>query len=279
MRLFAFLALATGLCYAQRITGSFERTLNVQGFADLDLTTDAGGISVVPGPPGVVRIRGILKNQDSWFGRGDVESRIRELEAHPPIRQTGNSIRVAVSDPSLLRGVSMRLEVEAPLDSRLRARADSGGIDVRGIRGPVDGATDSGGITIYDIKGDVRAKADSGGIHIRRVDGAVVARADSGGIRALEVAGSVDAETDSGGVRVSQTAPAFIRTRADSGGTNIVLASTGGYEIRAHAGSGGITATGVAVSGTISRHDLTGKVRGGGPLVDVHSGSGRVEIR
>jgi Toastrack DUF4097 len=279
MRLFAIFAIAVGLCYAQRTEGSFERTLKVTGPVDLDLATDAGGINVVPGPAGSVHIRGILKAGGNWFNRGDVENRIRELETHPPIEQNGNSIRVAVRDRSLLRGIAMRLEVEAPPESRLRARADSGGIDVRGIQGPVDCKTDSGGIRASDIGGEVRAAADSGGIHIRRVNGPVYAHGDSGGIEALEVAGSVDAGADSGGVRVSQTAPAPIKAQTDSGGLDITLARTGGYDIRAHAGSGRITAPEITVSGMISRHEVNGRLRGGGPLVDVHADSGNVDIR
>jgi len=278
MRLFALFAIALGLCYAQRTEGSFERTLNVTGFADLELTTDAGGIYVVPGPPGTIRIRGILKAGDNWF-RGDVEGRIRELEAHPPIVQNGNSVRVQVRDRSLLRDISMRLEVETPRDSRLRARADSGGIDVRGIKGPLDCHTDSGGIHASEIDSEVRAAADSGGIHIRGVNGPVYARADSGGIEALEISGSVDAEADSGGVRLSQTAPAPIKARSDSGGADITLARTGGYDIQAHAGSGRITVPDVTVSGRISQHEVNGKLRGGGALVDVRTDSGQIDIR
>jgi hypothetical protein len=279
MRLFALLAIAVGLCYAQRTDGSFERTLHVTGFADLELTTDAGGIDVVPGPPGTIRIRGILKAENNWFRRReDVESHIRELEAHPPVVQNGNSIRVEVRDRSLLRGISMRLEVETPPESRLRARADSGGIDVRGIKGPVECHTDSGGIHASEIASEVRATADSGGIHISRVNGPVYAHADSGGIEAMEISGSVDAEVDSGGVRVSQTAPAPIKARSDSGGADITLASTGGYDIRAHAGSGRITASDVTVSGEISRHEVNGKLRGGGALVDVRPDSGHIDI-
>jgi len=173
----------------------------------------------------------------------------------------------------------MRLEVEAPHDSRLRARADSGGIEVGGIKGPVDCHTDSGGIRASDIDAEVRAGADSGGIHIRRVNGPIYARTDSGGIDALEIAGSIDAGANSGGIRVSQTAPAAIRTRADSGGAYITLARAGGYDIRAHAGSGRIAAPDVTVSGTISRHEVNGRIRGGGPLVDVRTDSGDINIR
>src|SRR5260370_22430994 len=99
MRLFAVFAIAAGLSYAQRTDGSFERTLNVPGFVDLELITDAGGINVVPGPPGTVRIRGILKPGANWLHRVDLHSRIRQLEAHPPITQTGRSIHVPGRDP------------------------------------------------------------------------------------------------------------------------------------------------------------------------------------
>lgn len=256
----------------------FERTLSVTGAVELDLNTDAGGIFVVPGPPGSVRIRGILKANRGLL-QGDAEGRIRELEAHPPIEQSGNRIRVAVRHNSMLKGVSMRLEIEAPHDSNVRARADSGGIHARGVKGPVNCQTDSGGITVNEVDGEVRATADSGGIHIRRVNGPVYARTDSGGIDALEIAGSVDAETDSGGVRVSQTTPAAIRARTDSGGAEITLAPTGGYDIQAHAGSGRITARDVTVTGTISHHELSGKLRGGGHPLDVRADSGNIDIR
>src|SRR5258708_19956668 len=109
MRLFALFAIAVGLCHAQRTDGSFDRALNVTGFVDLDLATDAGGIHVIPGPPGTVRIRGILKAGDNWFTRGDVESRIPELERHPPIEQARNSIPVALPSRSPLTCISMPL--------------------------------------------------------------------------------------------------------------------------------------------------------------------------
>lgn len=277
---FCLLFAAAAVCFAQGTEGSFERTFSVNGPVVLDMNTDSGGISVVPGPPGTVKVRGILKtNRYRFLRSGDAERRLRELEARPPITQSGNTVRVAVSDPHMLRDISMRLEIQTPPDSRLRARADSGGIDVRGIRGPVDCQTDSGGIHATDIEGEVRASADSGGIHIRRAAGPVFAQADSGGIDALEVADRVEANVDSGGIRISQTKAASIRAHADSGGADITLASNGGYELDAHSDSGGITAPPMTVSGTNSRRHVSGKVRGGGPLVDVRTDSGRISIR
>lgn len=269
-----------GVSSAQRIEGTFERTINLTGAANLDLTTDSGGITVTAGSGSSVRIHGIITSQRRPFGSTDVESRIRQIESNPPIEQSGNTIRVGyVHDRHLLQNISIRLEIVAPAESQVRARADSGGIRVEGVRGPVDCKTDSGGIEISHIQAEVRAVADSGGIHVRDVKGPVIAHADSGGIDALEIAGSIDAQTDSGGIRLSQTVAAPVRARADSGGATLTLASAAGYDVRARTDSGRITVPEMTVSGNISHRQAEGKVRAGGPLVDVQVSSGNIDIR
>lgn len=274
----AGLLFSMGCGWAQQ--GAFERTLNVSGPVRLDVMTDAGGIIVTPGPAGTVRVKATLKRENSWLGggSGDVESRIRSLERNPPVSQSGSTILIGhVSDRALLRGVSMRLEITTPSDSQLRARADSGGIHVEGIRGPVDAQTDSGGITADNIGSEIRAQADSGGIRLRGVQGNVFARADSGGVVAQEVAGSVDVSTDSGGIRISQTKPAPIKARADSGGATIRLVAGAGYDIDAES-EGGLTVTAMSSQTVLKRGEARGKIRGGGPMVDVRTDSGHVTV-
>jgi hypothetical protein len=265
-------------CDAQTTERRFERTFPVSGAVSLDVNTDAGGILVRTGASDTVRVRGILKPQWSLLSGFDVEDRIRELEANPPIEANGNTIRVAIRDKSLLRGISMRLEIDTPTQTGLRASTDSGGIEVRGIEGPIDCQTDSGGVRATDIGGDIHAKTDSGGIHVRRVNGEVRAHADSGGIEAMEVQGRVEAQTDSGGIRISQTQPASIHARADSGGADITLAPAGGYNITARSQNGRVIADNVTQVRQASRSALDASLRGGGPLVDVRVSSGSVTI-
>jgi len=252
--------LAAG-CVAQS-EKTFERTLNVNGPVRLELNTYSGGIVVTPGPAGSVHVRGILKAQKgNWFA-GNVEEKINRLVANPPIAQTGNNVRVGqVKEKDLLRGVSMRLEITAPAASEVKAKADSGGIKVDGINGPVDAQTDSGGIRVSRAAANVYARADSGGIEI----------SDSGA--------AVDVATDSGGIRISQTKPAAIMARADSGGVTVRLAPGSGYEIRAEADSGRVSTPGMTVRGTMSNHRKEGKVGNGGPLVDIKVDSGGIDIR
>jgi hypothetical protein len=274
------IAFCTGAVAAD-VDGSFDRTLNVSGPVDLDAVTDSGGIIVTGGSTGTVRIHAILKaHRNSRLDMADVERRIRELEQNPPIEQSGNTIRVGhVRERNFLRGISMRLEISTPRETKVRAGADSGGVRVSGVQGPVDVRTDSGGIEASDIGSDVRATADSGGIRIRGVRGLVVAHADSGGLDLVEVAGSVDAKTDSGGIRIEQSAPAPITARADSGGAHIRLASNSGYDVRAASSSGRVSVSDIVVRGNISQHRTEGKLRGGGPLVDVQVDSGNVDIQ
>ena len=269
---------AAALCSAQR-EGSFDRSLSVSGPVDLDIVTDSGGITVTPGGSGAVHIHAVLKAQHGWFDSGDVDRRIRELERNPPVEQNGNRIRIGyVHDRDLLKNVSMRLEIQTPRESKVRARADSGGIRVEGIQGPADCHTDSGGIDVRDLGSEVRAAADSGGIRIENVKGSAYARVDSGGIEANGIAGPIDAETDSGGIRLEQTSAAPIRAKADSGGVTIRLASNAGYDVNVESESGHISVRDVTVNGEISKRHIAGKVRGGGPTVNVRVDSGDVSV-
>jgi hypothetical protein len=271
--------LAYGIAGAAQQDGSFDRSLSVSGPVDLDVKTDSGGIAVKPGASGYLRVHATLKAQHGWFESSDVASRIRQLERNPPVEQTGNHIRIGyVRDRDLLKGISMRLEIETPADTQVRAHADSGRVHVEGIRGPADCHTDSGGIELYDIGSDVRATADSGGIHLKHINGSAFAHVDSGGIDATEVAGTIDVQADSGGIRVGQTTPAPIRARADSGGVAVQLASTGGYDIIAESGSGHVSVPEMTVQGAATPRHVQGKVRNGGPLVSIHVDSGNVNV-
>jgi DUF4097 and DUF4098 domain-containing protein YvlB len=284
MRTVAFtvlaLSLSGGLAATAEEQGSFDKALSVSGSVRLDVTTDSGGIAVVAGSSGVVRIHAILKAQhDFWGGSGDAMARIRELEQNPPVEQNGNQIRIGyVHRRDLLKGISIRFEIQTPADTRLQAHADSGGIRVTGLLASVDCKTDSGGIEVHDIKSDVRAVADSGGIRIENVAGPVFARVDSGGIIAKEVAGSVDAEADSGGIHIAQTTAAPIRAKTDSGGVSVILAPGAGYDLNIESDSGNISTPETAEDAGFSRHHREGKVRGGGPLVHVQVSSGNVTI-
>lgn len=271
------LTIATGLLPAAE-DGSFDKSVTVSGPVDLDVKTDSGGITIRQGNSGTVRVHAILKADHGWFGSGDGEARIRELEQHPPVEQNGNHVRVGYASRNLLDNISMRLEIETPADTQLRARADSGGIHVDGIQGPVDCKTDSGGVEINDVGSNVRANADSGGIHVRNVKGSLFTHADSGGIDATDIDGSIDAQSDSGSLRLVQTKPATIHANAASGSVTVTLAHGTGYDVSIETESGRISVPQMTVNSSLSSHHVEGKIGGGGPMVKIKAESGSVTI-
>jgi len=279
------LALLPALHAATRPDGQFDRTFSIAGTVDLDAMTRAGGIVVTRGAAaGTVRIHGILEARENelfgiFFSSRDADAHIRELERNPPVERSGNKVRVGyMTDSHLLDGVSMHLEIEVPADTSVKARAVSGGIEISGVRGPVDSSAVSGGIRLRDIGADVSARTTSGGVRISDVNGAVSAHTVSGGIEALDVTGAIDARAISGGVRLSQTRVASIRAETISGGVRATLASGSGYNVDIQTVNGHITTPEMTVESGFSRRHIAGKIRGGGPEVSIRSTSGPVRV-
>ena len=260
--------------------GTFERKLSVTGPVVLDVGTYSGVIRVGVGEAGSVLVRGTLRPRRSLFGWGSLEDRIRRLQAEPPVEQDGNTIRIGdLTDKRLLRGLTLVLEIVVPRETEVRALADAADIRVEGIRGPVDCEADSGQIEIANIESRVRVATDSGGIHIRQVKGSVHARTDSADIEALEIGGEIEASTDSSGIQLSQTVAAPIRARSDSGSIGLSLADGAGYNLRVRTDGGRITTPEMTWQEKSSPCEAVGQIRGGGPIVNLESNFGRIDVQ
>jgi hypothetical protein len=261
--------------------GNFDRTLSVTGPVDLDVQTGSGRIAVHSGGSSSVVIHATIRVQDHFFGSSSARERIHAIETHPPILQTGNSIRVGhLDDPELRRGISIEYELTVPGETKLRSNTGSGSVVVDGIHGPVTAETGSGSVTITKVGDEVRAHTGSGRMELESIHGNVDAHTGSGSIRASGIAGRIVADTGSGGVQVEQISSGNIRAHTGSGGVT-VHAPQAGFELRAHTGSGSITVDRpMTVQGTIGKHDLMAKVgSGGSAIVDVSTGSGSIRIQ
>ena len=244
------------------VEGSFDRTLAVSGPVELDIRSGAGGVQIHAGAAGSVHVvAGIRERRGAT---GDITARIRRIEANPPVDQSGNVVRIGqIVDNDLYRNVAIEYDVTVPPATSVHSVVGSGGQTIRGpLQGRIDATAGSGGIRVEDTTGDVQVTAGSGGVHLTGIRGALRARAGSGGIR---IEGQPTApwsvSTGSGGIRMSVT-----------GGTP--------FEVDANTGSGGISSDQViAVIGARSRRHLHGTVLGGGPLVQLEAGSGRIRIR
>ena len=258
--------------------GSFDRTLNVTGAADLDVRTSSGRIEVRPGDSSTVRIHAVIRAHEE-FSQG-VEGRIHEIETNPPIQQTGNTIRIEPpADEWSRRHISISYELVVPQQSRLRAHTGSGSENVEGIHGPVELETGSGSVTVARVDDEVHIRTGSGHIEQDSVKGKVDAHTGSGSIQGAALAGPVSAHTGSGNVRLEQTGTGAIEAHTGSGGVNVRLPAEAAFDLYAHTGSGHVTVDHpITMQGSVGGHEIQGKVKGGGALVDVRTGSGSVRI-
>jgi hypothetical protein len=296
--------------------GSFQRTLQVNGPVNLDITTGAGSISVRPGSGTEVQITGHIKAGD-WFSSGS-EEKVKRIEQNPPIQQSGNDIRIGhIDDPDLRHNISIDYEVIVPVQTELRAHSGSGNQSVEGIRGPAQVEAGSGGLKISSIGDHVRAETGSGNIELDRIKGSVHAQTGSGSIRAGDIAGGFEGDTGSGRITLQQTAPGSVRAETGSGGlelhglsgsleakagsgtihadgqptgawsvhtgsgsVELKLPSDAAFDLDAHTSSGSISVDHpVTVQGNLGHKEIRGKVRGGGVPVEVATGSGDIQIR
>jgi DUF4097 and DUF4098 domain-containing protein YvlB len=294
--------------------GHFDRTLTVTGAVDLDVQTGSGDITVRPGDSGKVEIHAKIR-ANGW---GEMDARIQELENNPPIEQSGNTIRIGhIENHDLMRHISISYELIVPAETKLRAESGSGDQRANGITGPVEATSGSGGLKLNTIGGEVKAHSGSGDIELDSIRGGARATTGSGTIRAIGIAGGLIASSGSGDVKFEQTAPGDVEIQTGSGDVEMkgvsgaARVSTGSGSItaqgdpkggwRLHTGSGNVsvdfpkqasfdvvarTSSGniettheITVQGNISPRELRGKVGAGGPVVELSTSSGTIEIR
>jgi hypothetical protein len=280
------------------VRGSFQRSFQVTGTVDLEVLTHSGDIKVHTGPAGSVSISGKIFVGDQWFS-GDRQAQVSELEKNPPIRQTGNSIRI---DYVNVRNISIDYDITVPADTRLRTHSGSGDQTVEGLQSNLELESGSGDMRLNDLTGDLQVHTGSGNVEARDVTGDFNAEAGSGDIRLngrgngdvrvhtgsgnielREVRGTVRAEAGSGDITIDGAPTGVWDVRTGSGNVRLRLPSEAAFDLGASTGSGTVTVdhpVTMTIQGNVQRaqRSISGKVRGGGPMLTVHTGSGDVQI-
>jgi hypothetical protein len=300
---FALLAIAAVLlvasaAFASTPQGTFDKSFPVSGPVNLEVFTHSGDVTVHSGPAGSVSIHGKIFVGDRWLF-GNRHDDIIEIEQHPPLRQEGNSIRIDyVND----HNISVDYEITVPEETAVRITSGSGDLTIDGTRGKVELQSGSGDVKLSRVVGEIRLQSGSGDVRAREIAGGVRGGTGSGDVELEETgAGDIDFHTGSGNITAHGIQGAF---HADTGSGDITAEGTqaGAWEIRTGSGnvhlrlpaSAAFDADLSSSSGTIDvvpaitttvqgrvhegRKEIVGKVRGGGPLVKVHTASGDIHI-
>lgn len=235
--------LAAGCNVGPGYTGSFERTLTVQGPVHLELSNGSGSAVIRTGESGQVRIHAEVRGQSWMFG--NARERLDEVIKNPPIEQQGNTIRIG-EDGQRARFVSIDYTIVVPAETELRAGIGSGSLEIHGIQGPLQATTGSGRITASDIREEAQVTAGSGGITLQNIGGSVRATTGSGSLDLRGLRGDVRAGTGSGSIRLDD-APGRLNLHTGSGSIHVSGASG---DLRAGTGSGRVSVDGNPASGS-----------------------------
>jgi DUF4097 and DUF4098 domain-containing protein YvlB len=265
------LGLAASTALASEYT--FERTVTVSGQAQLSVETGSGNIHLTRGADNQVHIFGKVKT--NW---GASEERAKEIAANPPIEQTGNIVRIGGHHENL-RNISIDYEIQAPENALLEAGAGSGNVTVEGVGEKAKLSTGSGNIHATGLHDGFSAETGSGDIYAEETgEGDVKAGTGSGNIELRNLRGGLKAGTGSGNINVGGMPTTDWKLETGSGNVDLWTSNIG-ITLNAESGSGGIhTDHEVVTQGELSRHHLTGKLNGGGPMVRIETGSGDIRI-
>jgi len=278
--------------------GTFDRTLSVSGPVDLEVLTRSGDVTVRAGSSGSVQIHGKIYVGDHWL-MGGREADVHQIEQNPPIHQEGNSVRIEYVD---MRNISVDYEITVPEETTVRTRSGSGDQLIEGTRGNVEVQTGSGDVKLTKLTGEIHVQTGSGNVRAREIAGTVKGGTGSGDVEIEETGpGDVDMHTGSGNI-VARGVQGGFHGEAGSGDITAEGTQSGSWEI--HTGSGNVhvrlpanaafdadisTSSGtvdvgapveMTVQGRVGdmHKQIRGKVRGGGPLLRVRTGSGDINI-
>ena len=233
------LAVATA-AYADN---TFERTLSVSSQADVYVSTGAGDIKITPSSDNQVHVKGHV--HASWSAFGDVKSREQRIIDNPPIVQNGNQIRIGeTTDRGLLSNISIDYELSVPSSVALNLHSGSGDIEVANVGRYLSAATGSGSVRIHEFNGGLTLRTGSGDIEANG-----------------RLASSSNVNTGSGSVRLHLNPDSHFNLQA----------ATGSGDIR-------VNFPGAPKQDDNSRHHLTASINGGGDPLEIHTGSGDIEV-
>jgi DUF4097 and DUF4098 domain-containing protein YvlB len=295
--LFTLALLLAALPAFASVAGIFDRSFQVNGPVDLEVLTRSGDITIRSGSGNTVSIHGKIHVGNNWFS--DRKADVQEIQNNPPLRQNGNSIRV---DYVNAHNISVDYEITVPENTTVRTHSGSGDQTVEGIKGNTDLESGSGDLRLERLTGDLHFQTGSGDIRAHQISGPARIKAGSGDIELDENgAGDVEIRTGSGNITVKgvnggfrgETGSGDIRAdgmpknmwniRTGSGNVNLRVPSETAFDVDISSSSGTVVVNHpvtTTVLGRVqeSRKSVVGKVRGGGPVISVHTGSGDIHV-
>ncbi|MGI9261098.1 MAG: DUF4097 family beta strand repeat-containing protein [Woeseiaceae bacterium] len=281
--------------------GRFEETFAVSEPIVLDASTGSGSIKIRSGSDDEVTVVGEIqvRRRFGWGKPRNGDEIVQQLLDNPPIEMGGGRLRVGhISDRGLRNSVSISYEIVVPTGTEIIAESGSGSITVTDVAAPVDAVAGSGSLVLENIGGPTEARTGSGSIRAEGIAGSFKGKSGSGRIRLEQtapgdvvvstgsgssnlngVAGSLSASSGSGRITVDGRQEGDWTLDTGSGSIRVSLPEDAAFDLDAESRSGRIDIEHpLTVEGQMSKRHVTGTVRGGGPKLEIETGSGKIRV-
>ena len=185
--------------------------------------------------------------------------------------QQGNAVEIELRQPHRAHfsiGIETRrteLEIHMPRTAKINVHTGDGDVSVKGVEGELVFATGDGRLELEDVDGTLRAHTSDGSVHV------------SGRFDVLEL------RTSDGRVEVEARPGSQLReawdVRSSDGSVSLRIPGDLAADLELHTSDGRITTNiPIVVEGSFGRHDIHGKMNGGGNRLTVHTSEGSVTL-
>ncbi|MGD0126508.1 MAG: DUF4097 family beta strand repeat-containing protein [Terriglobia bacterium] len=244
----------------------WSKTFELNGRADLRVETNDARVQVEVWERSEIDARVISEGMrlGVWGGSEDHRVRVRDF-------QSGNNVELEVRIPNTgwIFGVntrSVRIEIKLPREASLDIHSGDGDLSVRGLKGEINLSTQDGRIEADSIDGALRATSGDGNMHVQ-------GRFDSLSLKTGD--GTISARIMQG----SQMESAW-SVRSGDGDVEISLPDDFSADLDVHTGDGRITSDlPITLHGSPDQSSLRGTLKGGGPVLSVHTGDGSIHLK
>lgn len=157
--------------------------------------------------------------------------------------------------------------------------ATSGGsITANNCTGNVRLSTSGGSLALNDLKGKIDAQTSGGSVEGENIDGDLSAHTSGGNVRLSKLSCSLDASTSGGNISVEiEQLSRFVKLSNSGGNIALQIPKDKGVDLDLHGDKIKIDPLS-NFSGSKDDDSVNGKMNGGGTLISVHAGSGRISL-
>lgn len=234
----------------------WNKHFDVSGMPDVHVEGGNVAVEVVSGTSSGVNVE--LKTREAAIGASGV---------HIEHQQSGNRLELRVVAPeshSFWHGDSIQVIVTVPKASRVAVHMSNGPLEIHDVAGPVHVDAGNGPIEVRGADGAVDVQTGNGPVNIHGRFSALELRMENG---PLDLKAEQGSRMDSSWHIQTGNGPVDVKVPGDLHA-----------DLSLHMGNGPHLFNLPLAEQVGDRHDVQGKLNGGGPDLSIHTGNGPVSV-